>query len=333
MKIKFIKILIVFITILSAANGFSQSGYSLIKKISLPGNGSWDYLKIDEDQRLFVSHFDRVHVINLNTDKETDEIKNLHGAKHIILLKQLNKGFISNGDNNTVLIFNYTTLDSITTIKIKGTKPDPMCYDAFSKKIYVFCDNNTASIIDPVNNKETGQIKLKGDPEFALPDGKGLIYNNLENKNAIEVIDVRKKEVIKIFSLKKNAAPTGMAADMENNRLFVACRGISELAVLDLNTGKIISSLPIGEKVDGVYFDPGNKYIFCSGGNGTLTIIREQSKNDYRPVENLTTPKGSKTMALDIKTHKLYLSSSAFEKGTDSMVPDTFFVSVYGLKN
>ncbi len=329
---KLIRLLVVAFTIAISALCNAQSGYKLVKEIHLPGNGSWDYLKIDNSNRLFVSHSDRAHVIDLKTDKEINEIKNLHGARHIILLPEFNKGFISNGDNNTVLVFDYKTLDSITTINVSGESPDPMCYDEFSKKLYVFCDNNLACIIDPVTNEEKGQIKLNGAPEFGLPDNKGLIYNNLEDKDAVEVIDVRKKQVTRIFKLKKNAAPTGMAADLKNNKLFVACRGINELAVLDINSGKIIASLPIGEKVDGVYFDSRYNYILCSGGKGRLTIIHQKSKNEYKLLENLSTAMGSKTMALDSETHKIYMSTSTFEKGTDNVIPNTFIVSIFGIK-
>ncbi|HVT84230.1 MAG TPA: hypothetical protein VHD35_03465, partial [Chitinophagaceae bacterium] len=162
----------------------AQSGYSLDTKISLKGNSNWDYMQIDEStSRLFISHGDRANVVDLNTNKEIAEIKNLKGAHHIILLSQFNKGFISNGNNNTVLVFDYKTLDSITTIKIKGENPDPMCYDDFSKTLFVFCDNDLAVMINPATDKISGQIKLKGSPEFPLPDGKGLIYNNLEDKD------------------------------------------------------------------------------------------------------------------------------------------------------
>jgi DNA-binding beta-propeller fold protein YncE len=331
MKPTFIKILIVFITMIYGSHSFSQSGYHLVKKIELPGNGSWDYLKIDNDNRLYVSHGDRVHVINLNTCKEIKEIKNLHSAKHIVLLKQFNKGFISNAENNTVQVFNYTTMDSIAAINVHGESPDPICYDEFSKKLYVFCDNNIASIIDPVSNKEISTINLQGAPEFPLPDNKGIIYNNLEDKDAVEVIDLEMKQVTKIYKLKKDAAPTGMAADLKNDRLFVACRGINELAILDSKSGKIIASLPTSEKVDGVYFDEKNKYIFCSGGDGFVTIIVQKSKNDYAVLQKLSTRIGAKTMALDKGTHNLYLTTADFEK--DRIKPNSFALYIYAQKS
>ncbi len=315
----------------SAKSSFAQSGYKLQKQISLSGNGNWDYLRIDEPgNRILVSHGDRVNVIDLKTEKEIGTIKNQHGAHHIITLPQYNKGYISNGDNNSVYVFNYTTLDSVTTIKIKGENPDPMCFDKFSKKLYVFCDNNLAVIIDPATAKVTGEIKLKGTPEFALPDDKGLIYNNLESTDAMNIIDVSKKAVIKTYKLQKDAAPTGMAADLKNNRLFVVCRGINQLAIIDSKSGKIITSLPISAKVDGVYFDEKKHTIFCSGGDGFLTIITQKSKDEYRVVEKLQTKIGAKTMALDNRTHNIYLTAADFNK--NEVMPNSFALFIYSKK-
>lgn len=328
MKLSQLLVVAFAITISSLCN--AQSGYKLTTKIALEGNENWDYMKLDETtNRLFISHGDRANVVDLKTNKEIAEIQNLKGAHHIILLPQFNKGFISNGANNTVLVFDYKTLDSITTIKINGENPDPMCYDNFSKKLFVFCDNNLALIIDPSNDKISGEIKLKGVPEFPLPDGKGLIYNNLEDKDAIEIIGITKKQVIKTYNLKKGAAPTGMAGDFKNERLFIVCRGINELAVLDNKTGKIIASVPIGKKVDGIYFDEPTHLIICSGGDGTLTFIRQKSKNEYELLQTLTTKAGAKTMVFDTNTKNIYVCASSFSKNNNEIIPNSFEVLVY----
>jgi DNA-binding beta-propeller fold protein YncE len=239
------------------------------------------------------------------------------------------KGFISNGDNNTVTVFNYATLESIATINIHGQHPDPMCYDEFSKKLFVFCDNNLAVVVDPTTNKEVDSIKLGGAPEYALPDNKGLIYNNLEDKDAIAVIDVQKKKVINNYRLSNKSAPTGLAMDVKNDRLFVACRGINRMSVVDAHSGRIIISLPIGGMADGIWFDDKTHYIFCSNGDGTTTIIRQETKDEYKVIDNITTKIGAKTMALDMKSHNIYLSSSDYEKGFPVIIPGTFAVLVY----
>lgn len=327
---KSVKLLVIIFTITVSSQCNAQSGYTLHAKISLQGNGSWDYMKVDEaTNRLFITHADRAHVVNLKTNKEIDEIQNLKGAHHIILLPQFNKGFITNGTNNTVLVFDYRKLDSITTIKINGENPDPMCYDSYSKKLFVFCDNNVAVMIDPATDKTTGEIKLNGAPEFPLPDGKGLIYNNLEDKDAMEIIDVTKKQVIKTYNLKKGAAPTGMAGDFKNERLFIVCRGTNELAILDNKTGEIITSVPIGKKVDGAYFDESNHLIICSGGDGTLTFIKQKNKNEYGVLQTLSTKAGAKTMAFDMNTKNIYVCTASFSKGGNKIIPGSFEILVY----
>lgn len=308
----------------------AQSGYKFSQKISLQGDGLWDYLQIDESaNRLFVTHDDRVHIIDLNNDTEIGTIYNLHGAHHVTLIPNINKFFVSNGKNNTVSVYNYTTLDSITTIEINDENPDPMCYDVFSKKLYVFCDNDTAVLIDPINNKITGTIALGGGPDFAFSTGKGIIYNNLEGTDETIVIDVVKQKVTKRFTLPKHAAPTGMAFDEKNNRLFVVCSGINKMAVLNASNGNVIDLLNIEANVDGLYFDHLTKLIFCSGGSGKTTVIKQLSKDSYKVIDKLVTKVGTKTMELNTATHELYFAAADFIKGTKTLLPNTFSVSIY----
>lgn len=318
------------IALLFSTTGNAQSGYKFSAKISLKGNGGWDYLQIDETtNRLFVTHDDRVHIISLKNNMEIGTIYNLRGAHHVTLAPKENKFFVSNGKNNTVSVYNYTTLDSITTIPINGENPDPMCYDLFSKKLYVFCDNDTAVIVDPITNDVKGTIALGGSPDFALADGKGIIYNNLEGKDETIVIDVVKKKVIKKFTLPKHSAPTGMAFDEKNGRLFIVCRGINKMAVLNASNGSIIALLNIEAKVDGAYFDNVTKLIFCSGGSGKTTIIKQLSKDSYKIIDKLVTKIGTKTMELNNATHELYFAAADYLKGSKSLVPNTFSVSVF----
>ncbi|MEO6917318.1 MAG: YncE family protein [Chitinophagaceae bacterium] len=311
----------------------AQSGYNFSEKIALQGDGSWDYLQIDESaNRLFVTHDDRVHIISLTNRKEVGTIYNLHGAHHVTVIPELNKFFVSNGKNNTVSVYNYTTLDSITTIHIDDENPDPMCYDVFSKKLYVFCDNDKAVLIDPTDNHITGTIALGGAPDFALSTGKGLIYNNLEGTDETNVIDVVKQKVIKRFPLPKHSAPTGMAFDEKNNRLFVVCRGINKMAVLDASNGKVITLLSIEGNVDGLYFDHLTKLIFCSGGSGKTTVIKQLSKDSYKVIDKLVTKVGTKTMELNPVTHDLYFAAASFVSGTNLFCQTPFvFLFLNGL--
>ena len=309
----------------------AQSGYRLSNKISLPGDGKWDYSKVDEkSNRLFVSHFDCVHVVDLTNETVIKTIKNLRGVHGIALAPAFNEGFISNGKDNTVSVFNYKTLDSVTTIRLTAQKPDAIMYDEYSKKVWVMCGaSNNAAVIDPATNKVVQTVAVGKAPEFAVSDNKGLIYDNLEEGNGIAVIDANTQKLVNTFPLEGNAAPTGLAIDVANNRLFSACAETKVLAVLDAGTGKIIASLPLSNKVDAVSFDPTSKLIFCPGGDGITTVIRQVSKDKYEVLETLTTQPGAKTMALDSRTHKIYLSTAEYETGTKNIKPNTFNVLVY----
>nr|WP_199082443.1 YncE family protein [Pedobacter sp. ASV19] len=309
----------------------AQSGYKLSNKISLNGNGKWDYLQADKkSNRLFVSHFDRVHVVDLETEKEIGTIKNLSGVHGIALAPEFNEGFISNGVNNTVTVFNYKTLDSITTIKLSTEKPDAILYDKSSKKIWVFCGkSNNAAVIDPATNQQTSTVAIGEAPEFAVSDKKGLIYNNLEEGNAIAVIDAAAQKTLRTFPLEKGSAPTGLALDKEGGRLFSACAETNKLSVVDIATGKTIATLPISSHVDAVAFDSEHKMIFCSGGDGITTIIKQLSIDKYEVLERLKTPAGAKTMALDSKTHKIYFSTADYVAGSKNIKPGSFKVLIY----
>jgi len=309
----------------------AQSGYKLSGKIPLDGDGKWDYLQIDKkNNRLFVSHFDRVHIINMETEKEIGTIKNLSGVHGIALAPEFNEGFISNGTNNTVTVFNYTTFENISTIKLSTEKPDAILYDKSSKKVWVFCGkSNNAAVIDPATNQQTSTVAIGEAPEFAVSDKKGLIYNNLEEGNAIAVIDAAAQKILRTFPLEKGSAPTGLALDKEGGLLFSACAETNKLGVVDIATGKTITTLPISGHVDAVAFDSEHKMIFCSGGDGVTTIIKQLSKDKYEVLERLKTPAGAKTMALDSKTHKIYLSTADYVAGSKNIKPGSFKVLVY----
>ncbi|MBK0383174.1 YncE family protein [Pedobacter sp. SD-b] len=324
------RILTIICPILFSFSAIAQSNFSFQKKISLKGSGGWDYMLLDSQKsRLFVSHDDRVHVIDLNSYKETKTIKNLHGAHHIEIAPTFNKLFISNGDNNTVTVYNYSSLDSITTIAVGNENPDPMCYDDFSKKLYVFCDNNKSVIIDPKNNKITGSIALGGAPDFAFSNHKGFIYNNLEGSDETIIIDVKQQKVIKRFPLPKGAAPTGLALDDQNKRLFAICRGINKMVVLDSEKGTMIMQFPIGGNDDGIHFDKDRKLIFCSAGAGKVIVIKQLSKDNYVVSKQFNTHFGAKTMEYNKSKNELYFSAADRVKNSDKLSPDNFGVYVF----
>lgn len=313
-------------------NAQAQTNYHLEKRISIPGSSWWDYLGIDTvHHRLFVSHGDAVNVINLKTETLEATIPDLHGVHGIAIANELNKGFISNGQANAVTVFNLRTLKTIATIPGTGKDPDCILYDAFSKQVFTFNgDSNSSTVINAKDLKVVGTIPLGGSPEFAVSDEHGKIYNNLTDMNKIVVIDAKSRKIINTYSIAPCERPTALAIDIAHQRLFTACRRDKGVTVLNAVTGKVITTLPIGAGVDAARFDPATDLVFASAGDGTTTIIHENTPDNYQVVQTLKTQEGARTMELDPNTHKIYLSVAQRKEGERrSMVPNTFAVLVY----
>jgi YVTN family beta-propeller protein len=306
--------------------------YVADKTIALPGEGGYDYLAIDKvNRRLYVSHGTSVNVIDLATEQPVGSVNDMKGVHGIAIVNKLNRGFISDGKANAIVAFDLKTLKVIATIPLTDANgPDAIMYDPYSNRVFSFNgESNNSSVIDPATLKQVGTVALGGAPEFAVADGKGKIYNNLEDKSSLNVIDSKTLKVIKNYPLAPCGGPTGLALDAASQRLFTVCRENKGVSVVDINTGKVITTLPIGAGVDAVAYDPQTKLIFCSCGDGTTTIIKQKSANDYSVVQVLKTSDRARTMALDLLTHKIYLSVAQFEPGTRKAVPNTFKVLVF----
>jgi YVTN family beta-propeller protein len=306
--------------------------YVADKTIALPGDGGYDYLAIDKvNRRLYVSHGTSVHVIDLATEQPVGMVNNMKGVHGIAIVNKLNRGFISDGKANAVVAFDLKTLKVIANIPLTNANgPDAIMYDPYSNRVFSFNgESNNSSVIDPATLKQVGTVALGGAPEFAVTDGKGKIYNNLEDKSSLNVIDSKSQKVIKNYPLAPCGGPTGLALDATSQRLFTVCRENKGVSVVDINTGKVITTLPIGAGVDAVAYDPQTKLIFCSCGDGTTTIIKQKSADDYSVVQVLKTTDRARTMALDLQTHKIYLSVAQFELGTRKAIPNTFKVLVF----
>ncbi len=309
--------------------------YVADKTIPLSGDGGYDYLSIDAvNNRLYVSHGTAVNVIDLATEKSIGTISDMKGVHGIAIVNHLNKGFISDGRANAAVVFDLKTLKTIATISLTNVNgPDAIMYDPFSDRVFTFCgESNNAAVIDPQTMKQTGTVALGGGPEFAVSDGKGKIYNNLEDKNSMNVIDAKAMKVLHNYPLSPCGTPTGLALDAKNKRLFTVCRENKGLSVVDETSGKVIATVPIGAGVDAVAYDPATKLIFASNGDGTTTIIKQKTADDYAVVQTLKTQVRVKTLALDTKTHKLYLSVADMVAGTRNAVPGTFKVLVYRME-
>ncbi|WP_419803015.1 hypothetical protein [Mucilaginibacter sp.] len=313
----------------------NAQNYVLDKTIPLTGDGGYDYLSIDAvNNRLYVSHGTAVNVIDLATEQSIGTISDMKGVHGIAIVNHLNKGFISDGRANAAVVFDLKTLKTIATIPLTDVNgPDAIMYDPSSDRVFTFCgESNNAAVIDPQTLKQIGTVALGGGPEFAVSDGKGKIYNNLEDKNSMDVIDAKTMKVLKNFPLAPCGGPTGLALDARNKRLFTVCRENKGLSVVDETSGKVIATVPIGAGVDAVAYDPQTKLIFASNGDGTTTIIKQKTADEYAVLQTLQTQFRAKTLALNTKTHKIYLSVADMVAGTRKAVPGTFIVLVYKME-
>jgi YVTN family beta-propeller protein len=287
-----------------------SGGYSIIKKISIPGTGSWDYLAIDEAaRRLYVSHGTQVEVVDIDALTVVGSIPNTAGVHGIAIAPELGRGFTSNGQASTVTIFDLKTLKPIADVPT-GKKPDAIIYDPATSRVFAFNGgSNSATAIDAATGKVAGTVNLDGGPEYAAADGNGFVYNNLEDESLLLKINSRELKVEQRWPVAPCSSPSSMAMDRANRRLFLGCRS-KVMAVLDADSGKVITTLPIGDHVDATAFDSETKLVFNSNGEGTITVIHQDSPDKYSVVETVKTASRAKTMALDPKTHRLFLSTA-----------------------
>jgi YVTN family beta-propeller protein len=284
--------------------------HQVTKKIPIPGQGGWDYLTVDEAaRRLYVSHGTQVEVIDVDAEAIVGSIPKTPGVHGIAIAPGLGRGFTSNGQSSTVTIFDLKTLKEIAEVPT-GKKPDAIIFDPATSRIFAFNGgSDSATAIDAATGKVAGTIDLGGGPEFAAADGNGFVYDNLEDESLVLKINSRDLKVEQRWPTAPCASPSSMAMDRANRRLFLGCRN-KLMAVMDADTGKVITTLPIGDHVDATAFDAETRLILNSNGEGTITVIRQDSPDKYSPVETVKTLPKAKTMALDPKTHRLFLSTA-----------------------
>ncbi len=331
---KHIKLFFFFLAFSPFFAAAQTSPYMSDKSIPLTGNGGYDYAYIDQAKHiLYASHGTEVNVVDLQSEKQVAVIGHMQGVHGIAVVDNLNRGFISDGKGRAVIAFDTKTFQVIKTIPITGEDADAIIYDPFSKKIMVFeGDANAAVVVDPETLKQTASIKLGGAPEFAVADGQGLVYNNLEDKSSLNVIDAQTLKVIRNYPLSPCGGPTGLAIDKAHKRLFTVCRENKGMSVIDISNGKVIQTLPIGAGVDAVIYDADHQLVIASNGDGTATIFKQKTADSYTLVQTLATQYRAKTMAMDRSTHKLYFPVADFQKGTKTQLPDSFKLLVYRLK-
>src|SRR5216684_2079503 len=287
--------------------------FKVTKKYPIPGDGGFDYIVFDSSfKRLYVSHGTEVNVLDAESGTALGRIEDTPGVHGVAIVPNLHLGFTTNGENSTVSVFDTNTFKTIKNISVPKD-PDFVFYDSRTNRVLV-CHGDAAAItaIDPEKQAVIGKIDLGGGAEAAVVDGKGTGFVNLEESAEVVVFDTKGLTVKQKWPITGCKTPTGLAIDPRNSRLFIGCRS-KVLAIMDSTNGKVIATLPIGERVDAVAFDPASGMIFASNGDGTISVVHQESAGVYKSAGDIATQKSAKTMAFDPKTSRMFLSAAELE--------------------
>lgn len=308
----------------------AQPPFKVADRVKLGGEGFWDYLTYEsQGQRLFITRGTHVVVVDTTSLKVSGDIPDLSGIHGVALAPELNRGFVSNGGDNTVTVFDLQTLEKLASVKV-GDRPDAILYDPHSKRVFTFnAKSQNATAVDAATGKVSGTIPLGGKPEFPATDDKGKLYVNIEDKNQLAELDANNLAVLHTWSIPPCEEPSALALDVAHHRLFSGCRN-KMMAVVDSDSGRVMTTVPIGEGVDAGRFNPNTQQVFMSCGEGVLTIIHEDSPDKYTVQQTLPTAKGARTMALDKEHNVAYLVTAQREDKPaapgqrPAMVPGSF---------
>ena len=316
----------------------AEPHYHITARIQVGGAGGWDYLEPDPvGRRLYVTHGDHVVVIDMDALKVVGDVPDCPGMGGVALARELNRGFTANGTDDTGTVFALDSLKQVGRWKATGKRPNQILYEPATKRLFTFnSTGRNATAFDAATGEVLGTIPLDGRTEFPAADGKGMIYDSLQDKATVVAIDARTLKVTATYNLAPHKDPAGTTMDPKTRRIFVACRSQSFL-VLDADSGKILETFPIGARNDAAKFDPGTKLAFASNGDGTLNILREDSAKTFTLLPAVQTEFGARTMAVDEKTHRVFMPSADFSEVPSkkegagprrTIVPDTFRVLV-----
>ncbi|MDB5301769.1 MAG: hypothetical protein JWO87_3432 [Phycisphaerales bacterium] len=338
---------------LLASFGFSEQAsthqpYKLVKTVKVGGEGGWDYVYADSaGRRLYIPRTGRgsgrVTVFDLDSLKSVGEIPNTNGVHGVAVDPKTHHGFTS---SNPVVMFDTQTLAPVKTIKVDGN-PDAILFDPGSDRVFVLSHRApNATVLSSVDGSVVGTIDLGGAPEQAVSDEKGRVYIDIEDKDAVAVVDAKTLKVTARYELGgKGGGPAGLALDVKNHVLFAFCHEPHTAVMMNADDGKIIATLPIGSGVDAAAFNPGTMEAFSSQRDGTLTVIKENSPTSFEVEQNVQTKPGARTCALDSKSNQVFLitaeqapqpAPAAGEqgrpggRGRGAMVPDSFSILVVG---
>ncbi|MBS1508139.1 MAG: YncE family protein [Bacteroidetes bacterium] len=323
--------------------GFAQHGFQLLKKSVIGGEGGWDYLSVDaQNQRLYVSHGTQVEVLNAVTHEKVGAISGLQGVHGVIAVPEAGRGITTNGRSNTATIFDLKTLKPIVELPT-GKNPDALLYDSFSKRVFIFNHSDvTTTAIDIAQGKVVGTVEVGGTAlEAGVSDEQGTIFVNLEDTHEIVSFDAKTLAIKNKWKIAPGEEPTGLAIDVKTHRLFSVCHN-GWMMVVNSDNGTLVAQLPIGKRVDGVVFDPVLKLAISSNGEGSMTVVKEISANEFNVVETVKTQAGARTIALDAATHHVFVSTANYGETPPAtaenpnprpkVIPGTFMVMEFGMK-
>jgi DNA-binding beta-propeller fold protein YncE len=311
----------------------ADGGYRVTKTLAIGGDDGWDYVGVDSAaRRVYVSHGTHVVVLDADSGKVVGDIPDTQGVHGIAIAADAGRGFTSNGRANTVTVFDLNTLKTVTTVKA-GTNPDAIVYDPATKRVFTMNGRSQdTTAINVADNTVAGTLALGGKPEFAVADGKGNIYVNIEDKSELVHFDSKTLKILNRWPMAPCQEPSGLAADWKSRRLFAGCDN-KLMAVISADDGKVVATVPIGDGVDANAFDPELNLAFASTGDGNLTIAHEDGPDKYTTVAIVPTKKSARTMGLDIKAHQIFLPAADFEppapgERRGKMKPGSFVVLV-----
>jgi len=297
------------LALVSGAPALARPQYAIARTVNLPaGNGHWDALTFEQGgHRLFIAHGTRVDVIDTERLSPVGTIDDTPGVHEVALAPELKRGYVSVGGADSVVVFDLTTLARLKEIKTTGANPDAILFDPFTRRVFAFNGGGrNATVIDAASDAVVGTIALDAKPEFAVSDGQGRVYVNLEDKNSVAVIDARTLAVTAVWPLGECRRPTGIALDVRGGQVFSAC-GNRVLVATATASGQVLGSAPIGSGADGAAYDPSARLAFASAGEGVLSVLAPRANAAPEAAQSVITQRGARTMALDERTHRVYL--------------------------
>lgn len=323
------------VTLFASVSSSAQTSYQFLQEIAIGGEGGWDYLSVDATaRRLYVTHATKVVVIDMEQEKVVGEIADTPGVHGFAVASELGLGFATNGLASDASVVDLKTLETLVRTPT-GENPDAALYVPVTEEVYAFNGrSHSATVFEAKTGKTVTTVALPGKPEFAVFDpATGRVFNNIEDQNQVAVIDAQTHRLVESWPIAPGEAASGMAIDLEHHRLFIVCE--NELMVMmDSANGKVIASVPIGKGSDGAAYDPETHLAFSSNGEGTVTIVHQDSSEAMSVVQTLPTARSARTMTIDPKTHRIYVSAADFEPATGGerpkVIPETFRVLVYG---